>query len=120
MREEKFKVIQFTRDLIFKIDIELDNFPKKDIDIKIRIRNESYNLLEILYKANASKDNKYKSRLLDEAIAKIKLIDFLINLSYDKKLIPNKKYLKLGYIINDIGKYLVGWKKNIEQQKEKQ
>lgn len=117
MKEEKFKVIQFTRDLILKVDLELENFPKKDIDIKIRIRNESYDLLEILYKANASKDDKYKSRLLDEAIAKIKLIDFLINLSYDKKLIPNKKYLKLGYIINDIGKYLVGWKKSTEQSK---
>ena len=116
MKEEKFRVIQFTRDLILKVDLELENFPKKDIDIKIRIRNESYNLLEILYKANASKDDKYKARLLDEAIAKIKLIDFLINLSYDKKLIPNKKYLKLGYIINDIGKYLI-WKKSTEQSK---
>ena len=46
MKEEKFKVIQFARELILKIDLELENFPKKDIDIKIRIRNESYDLLE--------------------------------------------------------------------------
>lgn len=114
MKEEKFKVIQFTRELIVKVDLELENFPKKDIDIKVRIRNEGYNLLEILYRANTTKDNNCKIQLLDEGIAKVKIIDFLINLSYDKKLIPNKKYIKLGNIINDISKYLIGWRKNIE------
>ena len=47
MKEEKFKVIQFIREFIIKLDKELDNFPKKDIDIKVRIRDESYNLLEL-------------------------------------------------------------------------
>lgn len=113
MKEEKFKVIQFIREFIIKIDEELDNFPKKDIDIKVRIRNESYNLLEIAYKANSINDKEYKNRLLEEAIAKLKLIDFLINLSYDKEIIPNKRYLKLGYTLDNIAKYITGWKKNI-------
>ena len=113
MKEEKFKVIQFIREFIIKVDKELDNFPKKDIDIKVRIRNESYSILELAYKANAIKDIDYKNRLLDESIAKLKLIDFLINLSYDKKIIPNKRYLKLGYTLDNIAKYMTGWKKNI-------
>ena len=54
MKEEKFKVIQFIRELILKIDKELDNFPKKDIEIKVRIRNASFDLLEIVYKANVT------------------------------------------------------------------
>ena len=87
--------------------------PKKDIDIKVRIRDESYSLLELAYKANSIKDIDYKNRLLDESIAKLKLIDFLINLSYDKKIIPNKRYLKLGYTLDNIAKYMTGWKKNI-------
>ena len=113
MKEEKFKVIQFIREFIIKVDKELDNFPKKDIDIKVRIRNESYSLLELAYKANDIKDIDYKNRLLDESIAKLKLIDFLINLSYDKKIMPNKRYLKLGYTLDNIAKYMTGWKKNI-------
>ena len=52
MKEEKFKVINFTRDLLIIIDTELDNFPKKDIEIKNRLRNNSYDLLELLYLAN--------------------------------------------------------------------
>ena len=38
MKEEKFKVIEFIRKLIIAIDKELDNFPKKDIELKNRIR----------------------------------------------------------------------------------
>ena len=52
MKEEKFKVINFTRDLLIIINTELDNFPKKDIEIKNRLRNNSYDLLELLYLAN--------------------------------------------------------------------
>ena len=32
MREEKFKIINFIRELIINIDKNLDNFPKKDIE----------------------------------------------------------------------------------------
>ena len=52
MKTEKFKVIQFVRELILLIDKEMDNFPKKDIEIKNRIRSNSYDILEILYMAN--------------------------------------------------------------------
>ena len=55
MKEEKFKVINNIRELLVIIDNELDNFPKKDIEIKNRIRNNSYDLLEIVYYANNTK-----------------------------------------------------------------
>ena len=34
IKEEKFKIIQFIREFIIRVDKELDNFPKKDIEIK--------------------------------------------------------------------------------------
>ena len=52
MTEEKFRVIQLTREFILIVDKELDNFPRKDIEIKTRLRNNCFDLLEILYKAN--------------------------------------------------------------------
>ena len=112
-KEEKFKIIQFIRELLIKIDKELDNFPKKDIEIKNRIRNTSYDLLEIAYTANATSDEKRKKELLEIAIAKIKVIDFLLNLAYDKEIITNKKYLKFGMKMDDIIKYTSGWLKKI-------
>ena len=34
MKTERFKIIQFIRELIIMIDKQMDNFPKKDIEIK--------------------------------------------------------------------------------------
>lgn len=47
-------------------------------------------------------------------IAKIKIIDFLLNLSYDKKLITEKKYFKIASKLDDIAKYTNGWLKNYQ------
>lgn len=115
MKEEKFQVINFIRKLILEIDKELSNFPKKDIELKNRIRNTSYDLLELSYEANTTSNEKNKEALLEKIIAKIKVLDFLLNLCYDKMIINNKKYIKLGDRINDIIKYTVGWKKTINQ-----
>ena len=46
-------------------------------------------------------------------IAKVKIIDFLLNLSFDKKIITEKKYFKLAQKLDDISKDTNGWLKNI-------
>ena len=117
MKEEKFKIIQFIRELIVYIDNNLDNFPKKDIELKNRIRSSSYDLLECAYKANVNSNMEEKRKLLEEIIAKIKIIDFLLNLCYDKQIINNKRYLKFGEKIDDILKYTVGWMKSLNGDK---
>lgn len=113
MKEEKFKVIQFIRELILVIDKELENYPKKDVEIKNRIRTSTYDILEISYEANVTENIELKKNLLNKIISKIKVIDFLLNLSYDKKLITEKKYYKLGQKLDDIIKYISGWLKKL-------
>lgn len=113
MKEEKFKIIQFIRELIVTVDNELENFPKKDLEIKNRIRNNTYDLLEIAYEANVITDNNQKKRLLYKIITKVKTIDFLLDLSCDKKLISEKKYYKFGLRLDDVVKYTSGWLKTI-------
>ena len=44
MKEEKFKTIQFIRELVIYVDAQLENFPKKDIEIKNQIKSESYEM----------------------------------------------------------------------------
>lgn len=113
MKEEKFKIIQYIRELIVNIDNNLDNFPKKDIELKNRIRNISYDLLEIAYEANTIQNKEEKRRLLEKLISKLKVTDFLLNICYDKQIINNKRYLKFGEKIDDISKFTVGWIKSI-------
>lgn len=114
MKIEKFKVIEFIRQLILAVDKELDNFPKKEIEIKNRIRTSSYDLLELAYEANTCDDIAFKKIQLTKMISKIKIIDFLLNLSLDKTLITQKKYYKLAARIDDIIKYTTGWLKSLK------
>ena len=114
MKEEKFKVINFIRELVIYIDKYLDNFPKKDIEIKNRIRNLSYDLLESAYKANITTENK--TEYINDIIAKIKVLDFLLNLCYDKEIINVKRYTKFGEKLDDILKYTIGWQKSIPKK----
>ena len=114
MQKEKFKVINFIRELLVNIDKNLDNFPKKDIEIKNRIRNLSYDLLELAYKANITKENK--NDYINDIIAKIKVLDFLLNLCYDKEIINIKRYTKFGEKLDDILKYSIGWQKSISKK----
>lgn len=114
MKEEKFKVINFIRTLVLNLDSILDNFPKKDIELKNRIRNNSYDLLELSYKANMTTNKEHRKELLEETLAKVKIIDFLVNICYDKKIINGKRYIKFGNTIEDISKYTTGWIKSIQ------
>ena len=111
MKEEKFKVINFIRELIIYIDKYLENFPKKDLEIKNRIRNISYDLLENAYKANVTRGDK--KQYIEDIIVKIKVLDFLLNLCYDKQIINQKRYIKFGQKMDDILKYSIGWLNSI-------
>ena len=116
MENEKFKVLNYIRKLLTYIDQNLDNFPKKDIELKNRIRNESYDLLYLSYKANTTDNIEEKIDLIESSVAKAKVVDFLINMCYDKQIINSKRYLKFGEALDDIVKYLVGWKKSITKK----
>lgn len=114
IKEEKFKVIQFIRELIVYIENNLENFPKKDIELKNRLRNTSYDLLELAYMANTNSNSENRIELLETLISKVKILDFLLNLCYDKAIINSKRYTKFGTKMDDIVKYTSGWLKSLK------
>lgn len=65
-------------------------FPKKDLEIKRKIKEASYQMLEDIYLANITTNLVIRKEKLEQVIAKVKIIDFLANLSYDKKIINQK------------------------------
>ena len=113
MQKENFKLLEFIRQFILVINKELMNFPKKEIEIKERIRTETFDLLGLGYEANTTFDKEVRKHLIVKIISKVKVIDFLLNISYDEKLITDRKYYKLGLRLGDIAKYANSWLKNI-------
>lgn len=66
-------------------------------------------MLKLAYSANITSDLEKRKRDLEQIIVRVKLLDFFVNLSYDKKIINQKKYLKVGNRLDDIVKYVTGW-----------
>lgn len=109
MKQEKFKIVDFIRIFIKSVSVNLDSFPKKEYEIKERIKKNSYDMLELAYEANSTEFIELKINLINKMLAKIKLIDFLLDLSVDMELLPNKKYIKLANRLADIEKFSRGW-----------
>ena len=110
MKYEKFKIVNLVKDLIITIDKNLVNFPKKEIELKHIIKQTAYELLPIIYEGNVTTNLDKRQNLQESAIAKLKYLDFLINLCYDKQIINGKKYLRFGENIDNIIRYIIAWK----------
>lgn len=115
MKNEKFKIANHIKELIVRIDDNLVNFPKKEIELKRKIKETSYDLLYVMYRANVTSNMELKKELGETAIAQIKYLDFLINLCYDKQIINAKKYVKFGESLNDIVRYIMAWLANLNK-----
>lgn len=109
VKQEKFKIANLIKEFIIRLDSNLVNFPKKEIEFKSKIKNTAYDLLFTAYRTNLSTNKQLKKELAELLIAQIKYLDFLINLCYDKQIINAKKYVKFGESLNDITRHIVSW-----------
>ena len=81
------------------------NYPHEEKLLKDRIISTSYDLLEIVYYANLTKDiNSMKN-----IIVKIKMIDFYLKESVHRKLISLKKFESVGNYLLEINKMVNAW-----------
>ena len=87
--------------------------------INIKRYNVSNSILLDVYTANTTTNIDKRIDLQESVIAKIKYLDFLVNLIYDKKIINSKRYLKFGEDLEYILKYVNGWKKTSIEGNEK-
>ncbi len=109
MKQEKFKVVDCIRLFIKSLSFNLDSFPKKEYELKERIKKNAYDMLEIAYEANTTEVIELKINLINKMLAKIRLIDFLLDVAVEFMLLPKKRYLKMANSLADIEKYSRGW-----------
>lgn len=119
MKQDKFKISNLIKELILNIEKNLVNFPKKEIELKHKIRESAYNLLLLSYEANNTSNLDKKVELQEKCIAYIKYIDFLLNLCYEKQIINGKKYLKFGEKLDIIVRYIIAWRNSCKPDKAK-
>ena len=113
--KDNLNIIINLKKTILYLDKIVVNFPGNERELKDKIRGILYDLLEIIYMANEFKDKRRKYQF--KAIVKIKMVDFYLKISCDKKYISYKKYQKVSVHLLDILKQLYGWIKYEEKEK---
>ena len=111
--EEKFKLLNYTYEFINNMYTNVQNFPKKHELIKNKLVQTSFELLEKISSGNYSHNKKYKRQMADEAVSKVKTINFLLYMIENDKMISNKMTHRLKLQLDEISKCLIGWRKAI-------
>ena len=73
-------------------------------------------LLELLFRASFSRERGEKIILVKQATAKLDFIKFFLQLAWEQKFLDNKKYDALSAPLDEIGKMLGGWLKQLSQK----
>lgn len=105
---DNFNIIRYIKEFIITLDDYLINYPRREFELRNRLVNDSYELLEFVYFANYSKlDKRYDVQI--KCLMKINLIDFYIEYSFKKKIISEKQSIKLSNLLLNINKMMYGW-----------
>ncbi len=86
------------------------NYPNKENVLKNRLINTMYDMLENVYMANISTEDR--KNYIRKVITNIKMVDYYLKISVDKKIISLKKYVIVGNHLLDINKMVIMWLKN--------
>lgn len=103
--QDKLLIVTKIKKTIDYINNVLVNFPKVEYILRNNISDNFYKLLELVYQANIHKDIFY----MKESVVKIRMIEYYLKISFDKKYISFKKYENIGNYLLEINKMINSW-----------
>ena len=107
--KDKLLIATKTKKTIKYIFTICDNYPLKYIELRKRIINTSFDILENIYINNID----YSNRKL--IIPKIKMLDYYLKLSYKNEVITKRRYEVISNYLLEIIRMILGW--NSEKSK---
>lgn len=92
------------------------NFPKTErFNIGQKIDKTFLDVLELTFVA-AYLPPEPKIAVLGKVISRLDVLKFLIQISWESKLISTEKFIELSKKLNEIGRMLGGWKKGLSSK----
>lgn len=86
--------------------------------IGIRIENKFLDLLELSYTAYFTGKER-KLQKVSESILQLDTLKFIISVTWEGKLVSHRHYEEIANKLEEVGKMLGGWKKNLEYSEKK-
>ncbi|MFA6423551.1 MAG: diversity-generating retroelement protein Avd [Patescibacteria group bacterium] len=102
-------IILKTYDLYKSIHVIVRLFPREEkYTLGEKIKEALTNILELFIEAEFCPKN-LKGAILEKASVRLDFLKLLIRMSYDLKLINEKRYISIEENLQEIGKMLGGW-----------
>ena len=104
--KDNFRIVTSFKRLISYLDKIIVNYPNNERVLKDKITNTLYDTLELIYLANELDERRVFQKKI---VVKIKILDYYLKQSCDKKYISYKKYNKISNHLLNILKQVYGW-----------
>ena len=110
---QELPVYKASYDLLIEIFKFTKDFSKEyKYTVGESLKNESIELLTLIFRANSKTD---KQLVLQEARERIEVIRLFIRLMKDLQQISLKKFVQVNQKVEDVSKQLTGWQKAMRE-----
>lgn len=106
MKNDRFILGDKIKKFIKLMNKYLVNYPRSSFNLKNRIENTSYDLLELVTLTNLIDDRKLNQKII---LSKISMLDYYLELSYNYEYISLSVLNKGCKSLDEIRKITFGW-----------
>lgn len=112
-------IITKIKKTIIRLDKVVENFSRNEMVLRNNIKTTMYSLLEECYMANILKipEREYYQK---KVLVKLKMLDFYINVAYEKQLLSQKQFVSIGNHLLDTFTLTQGWIKSGVRNEKKE
>ena len=109
-RHEHLPIYKLSYELLGQVVQVTKEFPREfKFTLGQRLRDEVIELLVLIYRANSQKE---KAPIIAEILETILVVELLIRLSQDLRILTKKHYAALALMTESLARQAEGWKKS--------
>lgn len=109
-RHEHLPIYKQSYELLNQAVHVTKDFPREfKFTVGQRLRDEILQLLVLIYRANGRRD---KTTVIEEILENILVVELLIRLCHDMRILPKKHYASLVHMTESLARQAEGWKKS--------
>lgn len=108
-RYQHLPIYSLTYELLTALTKSLHEFPREyKFTIGQKLQDEVIGLVVLIYKANSA---QAKTLIIEEFLERVQVVELLIRLSLDLRILPKKNYSALVEMVESLSRQAQGWKK---------
>jgi len=111
-------IYKLTYDLLLRVMVATKDFPREyKYTLGQKLKDEIVELVVMIYRANSAND---KTRPIETIIERVQVIQILVRLSHDLRILPRKHYADIAEKTDSLARQAQGWLRSSGRGKPEQ